>query len=221
MRSIQIRSPNTLAGLTAAAALLLALGGCGGDDDEAPPLDPAAVVAAVEANVDATNFCTPDQLALAPGESVTCPAAATLEDGPVEGDLVLTREGDEEVLTYELSMTGPGGNKFGGGSFAVSGGGGVSGGIEGIDGSSLEQELSEKLDGAEVSCLGAGKPPGKGETVSCTASGEDEEGEAFEGEVTVKPSPEAGVIGAEYSYEASLEKEGGGTRFSGGVFSLD
>jgi hypothetical protein len=215
---MKFSNPMPVVGL--AAAMLLALSGCGGDDeDEAPPLDPAAVVAAVEANVEATSFCTPDQLALKPGESVTCPVASTLEDGPVEGDLVLTREGDEEELSYELTMSGPGGNRAAAGSFLI-GGGDEGVGVGPGTGSALERELSEKLDGAEVSC-DREKPPAGGKTVTCTASGEDEDGVAFDGVVTVRSSPEAGVIGASYSYEASLEKEGGGTRFKGGVFSLD
>ena len=217
---MQTRSPSALLGLS--LTVVLAVAGCGGDDAEEPPLDPAAVVAAVTANVDATNFCTPDQLALGPGESVTCPAAAELENGPVEGDLVLTREGDTEELKYELSMSGPGGNKAAGGTFPVSGEGeAVSGGIEETAGGSpLERALAERLDGAEVSCT-PDKPPAKGETVTCTAAGEDDESVAYEGEVTVKPSTEAGAIGAEFSYEATLEKEDGGTRFSVGVFSVD
>ena len=211
-----------LAGLVLAA---LIGAGCGGDDEsDAEPLDPAAVIAAVEENVDATNFCTPDQLALEPGDSVTCPVAAQLEDGPVEGDLVLTREGDTDELTYELSMSGPGGNTAGGGSFAVDGEESSSS-ADGTDepsggGTPLEQALAERLDGAEVSCERA-QPPAKGETVSCTATGEDEEGVAYEGELTVRRSTEAEAVGSQYTYEATLEKEDGGTRYSGGFFSVD
>lgn len=211
-----------LAGLALAALVGAA---CGGDDgSEAEPLDPDAVIAAVEENVDATSFCTPDQLALEPGDAVTCPAAAQLEDGPVEGDLVLTREGEEEELSYELSMSGPGGNKAGAGSFAVESEDASSsadaGEVPSGGGSPLEQALAERLDGAEVSCERA-KPPVKGETVSCTAAGEDEEGVAYEGELTVRRSTEAEAVGSQYTYEATLEKEDGGTRYSGGVFSLD
>jgi hypothetical protein len=208
--------------LSLSAAVVLAVGACGGDDDdEAPPLDPAAVKAAIEEEIEVTQFCELGQLALASGEAVTCPAVTTTEKGLVEGDLVLTREGDEEELAYEISMSGPGGNKFGGGTINVTEEGPSTDDDEAVAGGSpLERELSGSLDGAEVSCSPA-KPPAKGETVICTASGEDEDGEGFEGEVIVKPSPGAGAIGAEYSYEARLEKEGGGTRFTGGVFSLD
>jgi hypothetical protein len=207
-----------------AATLLLVPAGCGGDEeDEAPRLDPAAVVAAVEANVDATSFCTPDQLGLAPGESVTCPAVAKTETGPVKGDLVLTREGDEEELAYELTMSGPGGSSAAGGSFAITEEGLPADGDEPAagGGSALEQELSEKLDGADVSCSGGGKPPGKNESVTCEAEGENEDGEAFTGKITVRGSASAGAIGAQYTYEATLDKEDGGTSFKGGVFSLD
>jgi hypothetical protein len=212
------RQPTLLAALGAAAAL--GIGSCGDSDEEAPPLDPAAVIAAVQENVDATNFCTPDQLALEPGESVTCPAASSTDRGPVEGDLVLTREGEEEELTYELSLSGPGGTSAGAGSFSVTAEGLPAGdGSAAATGSALERRLSESLDGAEVSC-DSRRPPAKGESVTCTARGTDEDGEAFEGRVTVRRSPGAQAVGAEYSYEATLEKEGGGTRFSGGIFSL-
>jgi hypothetical protein len=200
--------------------MALALAGCGGDGgDETAPLDPDAVRAAVEDNVEVTQFCEPDQLALEPGESVTCPAIGRTDDGLVEGDLELRRESDEQELTYEVSMTGPGGNKVGGGTFTVDGD--EAGGTATVAaGSPLERHLSESLDGAEIDCSSEA-PPAKGETVTCTASGEDEDGEAFDGEVTVQRSEDAGASGAPYAYEATLEKEGGGTRFSGGVFDLD
>ena len=63
-----------------------------------------------------TLFCEAGQLALEPDESVTCPAAARTKKGLVRGDAGIRREGETtEEVTYEISLSGPGGNRVGGG----------------------------------------------------------------------------------------------------------
>jgi predicted small lipoprotein YifL len=104
--------------ITAALLGLLALGlGACGEKEEGPfPLDAAAVKAAVDKKAQVTSFCEGDQLALEPDESVTCPAVGRTKKGLVEGDLTVTRDGEvTDEVTYEVSLSGPGGNRFGAG----------------------------------------------------------------------------------------------------------
>jgi hypothetical protein len=97
-------------------ALALALAACGEKEEGPFPLDAATVKTAVEAQADVTLFCETEELALEPDGGVTCPAAARTRKGLVEGDLVITREGDAtDEVSYEVSLSGPGGNRVGGG----------------------------------------------------------------------------------------------------------
>jgi predicted small lipoprotein YifL len=100
----------------ALASLALALAACGEKEEGPFPLDAAAVKAAVDRKAGVTSFCEGDELALEPDESVTCPAATRTRKGPLQGDLTVTREGEAtDEVTYELSLSGPGGNRIGGG----------------------------------------------------------------------------------------------------------
>jgi hypothetical protein len=195
----------------------LSLAACG--DDAVTPLDAAAVKAAIKANAEVTDFCEAEQLELGEDESVTCPAVGRTENGPVEGDLELTREGDSQTVSYSISLSGPGGNQVGGGEFTVEEEGRADP-TEAGDASAtpIERALSEKLDGAEVSCPPDRPPPARGERLVCTARGEDEDGVAFEGEVTVSA---AGVPAGRLAYGTTLQQEDGGTRVRSGTLSLD
>jgi predicted small lipoprotein YifL len=102
--------------ITAALLCALALAACGEKQEGPFPLDAAAVKAAVEKQAEVTLFCETEQLALEPDESVTCPAAARTKKGLVQGDAGIRRDGETtEEVTYEISLSGPGGNRVGGG----------------------------------------------------------------------------------------------------------
>lgn len=200
----------------ACAAASVALAACGGDDAE--PLDGPAVKAAVSEHAEVTDFCEPEQLELGEDESVTCPAVGRTEDGLVEGDLTLTRNGDSQEVAYEISLSGPGGNKVGGGEFTVDDSTTADATETGEESDSpIERALSEELDGAEVSCPPGRPPPARGERLVCRASGEGEDGVAFEGEVTVKA---AGVPAGRLAYGATFDKEDGGTSVKAGTIRL-
>jgi len=98
------------------AALALALAACGEKEEGPLPLDPARVKAAVDTKAQLISFCEGDQLALEPDQSVTCPAVARNRKGVMQGDLTVARDGDStEEVAFELSLSGPGGRRAGGG----------------------------------------------------------------------------------------------------------